>query len=232
MRSNPPADDAPTDAEMSNVKVATGATYTPSAADLGKVVWCRVTATNSEGGTTWATKAAPAITFAADTPGIGRRQRAGHAEPHARLARELRRVHPGRDRTYTASTTANVISTAGDATLTADGGTLSNGAFSLREPLQVAFSKSAWTGPASNDAVTITFKQHVAATEPLRTGSLQQDRDLHLVHDHALGLAEELEQVREGLLELDGALVQVRLQLQAVEHRHDHGGEPVGRQLR
>src|SRR4051812_33239166 len=52
---------------------------------------------------------------------------------------------PGVDRTYEASATANVISTAGDASLTTDGGTLANGAFALREPLQIAFSKSSWS---------------------------------------------------------------------------------------
>src|SRR3954471_17105911 len=78
---------------------------------------------------------------------------------------------PGTDRTYNASTTANVISTAGDATLTTDGGKLSNGAFTLAEPLQVAFSKSSWSAPVSNDAVTISFKQHIGANEPLRTGT-------------------------------------------------------------
>jgi virginiamycin B lyase len=58
---------------------------------------------------------------------------------------------PGVDATYTASTTANAISTAGDATLTVDGGRLTNGAFSLLEPVQVSFSKSTWSAPASND---------------------------------------------------------------------------------
>ena len=78
---------------------------------------------------------------------------------------------PGVDRTYGASTTASIVSTAGDAKLTTDGGTLTNGSFSLKEPLQVAFSKSSWDGPASNDVVTIAFKQHIGANDPLRTGS-------------------------------------------------------------
>ena len=79
---------------------------------------------------------------------------------------------PGADKTYTAQTTANVISTAGNATLSAgDPGHLSNGAFSLSEPLQVAFSKSTWSAPVSNDPVTITFSQHIGRTEPLRTGT-------------------------------------------------------------
>ena len=78
---------------------------------------------------------------------------------------------PGVDKTYDASTSANVISTAGDAALTVDGGKLSNGAFTLSEPLQIAFSKATWTQPVSNDPVTIAFKQHIGATEPLRTGA-------------------------------------------------------------
>ena len=41
----------------------------------------------------------------------------------------------------------------------------------LAQPLQVSFSKSAWTAPVSNDLVTITFKQPVAATDALRTGN-------------------------------------------------------------
>ena len=77
---------------------------------------------------------------------------------------------PGVDRTYETSTTATVTSTAGDATLSVDGGRLSNGAFTLSEPLQIAFSKSTWSAPVSNDPVMIAFKQHISATEPLRTG--------------------------------------------------------------
>ncbi len=79
---------------------------------------------------------------------------------------------PGINRTYDASTTANVITTAGDAALSvSDPGHLTNGSFSLPEPLQVSFSKSTWAGPASNDPVTIAFKQTIKATDALRTGS-------------------------------------------------------------
>jgi hypothetical protein len=80
---------------------------------------------------------------------------------------------PNVDRTYEASTTAIVTSSAGDATLSVspEPAFLSNGAYTLSEPLQVAFSKSTWTGPVSNDPVTINFKQHIGATQPLRTGS-------------------------------------------------------------
>ena len=79
---------------------------------------------------------------------------------------------PGVAKDYTASTTANVISTAGDATLTVpDPGHLMNGSFSLPEPLLVAFSKATWTAPVSNDPVTIAFKQHINANDALRTGA-------------------------------------------------------------
>ena len=79
---------------------------------------------------------------------------------------------PGVAKEYTATTTANVISTAGDAALSVcDPGHLTNGAFSLAEPLRVEFSKSAWTAPVSNDPVTITFKQSIKANDPLRTGT-------------------------------------------------------------
>jgi hypothetical protein len=79
---------------------------------------------------------------------------------------------PGVEKDYTAQASANVISTAGEATLSfSDPGNLANGAFTLPEPLQVTVSKATWPAPTSNDPVTITFKQHVKATDPLRTGT-------------------------------------------------------------
>jgi hypothetical protein len=79
---------------------------------------------------------------------------------------------PGVEKDYAATTEANVISTAGNAALSvSDPGHLTNGAFSLPEPLRVAFSKSAWTAPVSNDVVTILANQRVKADDPLRTGS-------------------------------------------------------------
>ena len=69
-------------------------------------------------------------------------------------------------------TGATVISTAGDAALTvSDPGHLANGAFTLPEPLRVELSRASWTAPVANDPVTITFRQRVKATDPLRTGS-------------------------------------------------------------
>jgi hypothetical protein len=74
--------------------------------------------------------------------------------------------------TYSATSLATVTHTAGDAALTvSDPGHLMNGTFSLPQPLQVAFSKSAWTGPVSGEEVTITFTQPIAANDALRTGT-------------------------------------------------------------
>jgi hypothetical protein len=80
---------------------------------------------------------------------------------------------PGVARTYEATTTANVISTAGDAALSVapQPAYLANGSFTLSEPLQVAFSKATWTAPVANDPVTITFRQPIAANQALRTGT-------------------------------------------------------------
>jgi hypothetical protein len=79
---------------------------------------------------------------------------------------------PGVDREYTASTTATVISTAGDAALTvSEPGRLMNGTFALPEPLRVQLAPATWSGPVSNAVSTITFRQHIGAADPLRTGT-------------------------------------------------------------
>jgi hypothetical protein len=100
---------------------------------------------------------------------------------------------PGVAKTYTASTTANVISTAGDALLTvsdpgANPGHLVNGTFVLPEPLQARARNATNTGtafnninaslnllqyegPISNDEVSLQFSQAIKASDPLRTGT-------------------------------------------------------------
>jgi hypothetical protein len=96
---------------------------------------------------------------------------------------------PGLGKDYFATQAANVISTAGDATLSVadpsstSPGKLVNGAFSLAQPLQAAVSSAfapvgnapltlhTYTGPASNDVQTIRLKQTIGASEPLRTGA-------------------------------------------------------------
>jgi aminopeptidase N len=83
---------------------------------------------------------------------------------------------PGVEKTYTAETVATVTSTAGDATLSvSEPGHLTNGAFTMPEPLQVAFSKSSWDGPTLGaEPVTVTFSQPVKPTDALRTGTYSQ----------------------------------------------------------
>jgi hypothetical protein len=101
---------------------------------------------------------------------------------------------PGILRTYLASSTATVTSTAGDALLSVSDpsavgtGHLVNGTFVLPEPLQARARNAAnagtaynnigsslnllvWNGPVSNDAVTLEFSQLVKANDPLRTGT-------------------------------------------------------------
>ncbi len=104
---------------------------------------------------------------------------------------------PGIAKPYTAGTTANVISTAGDATLsisdpsTTNTGKLMNGSFALPSVLQAKASSIGGTaaaggniggsaapttlltygGPVSNDVVAVTFTQNIGANDALRTGS-------------------------------------------------------------
>ena len=89
-----------------------------------------------------------------------------------------------------------MITTAGDATLsvadpsTTNTGKLVNGTFTLAQPIQASASSLGgtgsalkpvggsasptslltYTGPKSNDAVTLSFKQTIGANEALRTG--------------------------------------------------------------
>ena len=104
---------------------------------------------------------------------------------------------PGVGKTYEASTTANVISTAGDALLSVSDpspqntGHLVNGAFALPQPLQARARNAAntgtpynnvgssasplnlltWSAPISNDQLTLGFSQRVNANDALRTGT-------------------------------------------------------------
>jgi hypothetical protein len=92
-------------------------------------------------------------------------------------------------RDYTADLPATITSTMGNATLTASDpsptspGHLLNGSYALAQALQIKAATSAdfapltspvtlltWGGPVSNDNVTVSFKQPIAATDPLRSG--------------------------------------------------------------
>jgi hypothetical protein len=113
---------------------------------------------------------------------------------------------PGVARDYDASTTANVISTAGNAALSiADPsatatGRLVNGAFALPSAVQARATSAAGTGaalaavggsanptpllsysgPVSNDAVSLAFRQTIAANDALRTGTYSKTLTLTL----------------------------------------------------
>jgi uncharacterized protein (TIGR03118 family) len=104
---------------------------------------------------------------------------------------------PGVGKDYTASATATVTSSAGDATLTVadpsttNTGKLVNGTFTLAQPVMATATSAVGTagpggavggsaaptnlltyaGPTSNDAVAVNFKQTIGANEALRTGS-------------------------------------------------------------
>ena len=104
---------------------------------------------------------------------------------------------PGVARDYTASTTATVVSTAGDATLTAADpgstapGRLVNGTFALTSPLQVAGSAlpstvKTYAAPVTNDSVTVDFKQSIGAERAAAHGLLREDADVHALDDEPL----------------------------------------------
>jgi len=100
---------------------------------------------------------------------------------------------PGVSRSYEATTTATVTSTAGDAMLSVTDpsqsatGRLVNGSFALAERLQVRANANAFAplsatagsplallsygGPVSNDSVSIAFRQEIGAGQALRTGA-------------------------------------------------------------
>ncbi len=119
---------------------------------------------------------------------------------------------PGVARTYEATTPANVISTAGDALLSVadpspqNTGHLVNGSFFLPQPLQARARNAAntgtaynnvgssasplnlltYSGPISNDAVTIGLQPADQRQRRAAHGGVQQDADVHPVDDAAL----------------------------------------------
>jgi hypothetical protein len=164
-------------------------TYTPTVADVGKVIHCALVADNG-GATVWKTAVAPEIQVAATTP-------IGGTVP-ATLSLTLGATPsfgtfiPGIATDYAASTTATVVSSAGDATLsvsdrgTTNIGKLVNGTVALTQPVQArakdgtfaAIGGSAdpttlytYTTPVFTDVATVDFKQTIPTGEPLRTGN-------------------------------------------------------------
>ena len=109
---------------------------------------------------------------------------------------------PAVTRDYLATTTATVVSTAGDANLSISDssptatGHLVNGTFSLPQAVQARASASAafadvgssaapltlktWAVPTSNEAVPLEFKQTIGAGDALRTGAYAKTLTLTL----------------------------------------------------
>jgi hypothetical protein len=171
---------------------ATGRSYTLVDADAGHSISVRVTV--SAGGYV------PADATSAAVPVTGGPSSSGtvSATVPATLSLTLgtpatfAAFVPGVARTYDASTTATVTSSAANATLSVSDpsgtqpGHLVNGAFTLASPLQIAASRLgqplgayvpapsallSYDGPVANDAVTLAFRQAIAADEPLLTGT-------------------------------------------------------------
>ena len=115
-----------------------------------------VTATDNAGNVTVLSRSYTVLT--ATNQRQRQRHRAGHAGADARRARpSSRRWSPGVGDTYTASTMANVVSSAGDALLSVadpssqNTGHLVNGSFFLPQPLQARARNAGTTSPAYNN---------------------------------------------------------------------------------
>ena len=153
--------------------VGEGDTYTPAADDVGKVVYCAVNADNG-GATVWKTASAPEILTAtnADTTPAAPSRRT--LEPDARHAgRRSARSRPGVDARLRRRDDGqrDLHRRATRRSRVSDPGHLINGAFSLPEALRVEIAPAVLDGPVSNDPVAITFRQHIGATDALRTGT-------------------------------------------------------------
>jgi plastocyanin len=107
---------------------------------------------------------------------------------------DLGQFRPAVAADYMATLPATVTSSAGNATLTVHDlspmapGHLVNGTYAMAQPLQVKATNAAnpatafapveapvtlltWPGPVGSDAMVVSFKQPLAVTDPLRTGS-------------------------------------------------------------
>jgi hypothetical protein len=170
-------------------------TWTPAYGDIGDVVTLTATITDSAGKTSTVSTevTVPAITTTA--PGTVTGSVPSTLALTVGAPASFGAFTPGVARTYTATATANVTSTAGNATLTVVDpstvapGRLVNGGFALPTALQARGRNAAntgtafgavsgtpltllsWAAPVSNDAVTLEFAQAVAATDALRTGA-------------------------------------------------------------
>ena len=134
--------------------VGRGEMYTPVAADVGKLVHCAVSANNG-GATVTKTASAPPVITAVNTDGSVSGTVPGTLSLSLGAPASFGAFTAGVARDYDASMAANVISTAGSATLSvADQsatatGHLVNGAFSLPSALQVRAASAGGVGGAA-----------------------------------------------------------------------------------
>jgi len=170
-------------------------TWTPAYGDIGDVVTLAATITDSSGQTSVVSTEVKVPAITTDTPGTV----TGTVPPTLALSvgapASFGAFTPGIAKTYTANTTATVISTAGDAVLSVVDpsptapGHLVNTTFVLPSALQARARNAAntgtafntvsgsplnllaWSAPISNDAITLEFAQPVAANDALRTGT-------------------------------------------------------------
>jgi hypothetical protein len=175
---------------------AIAATYRPTAGDVGKRIQVRVTESPKWYAPATATSAAVSVgegsNPASSTSGTVRGTVAATLSLTLGAPATFGPFVPGVAQTYDASTTATVTSSLPNATLSVsdssdtEPGHLVNGAFALVSPLKIAASRLGqplgayvpaastlltYDGPVSNDAVTLAFKQAIAADEPLLTGT-------------------------------------------------------------
>ncbi|HWM09775.1 MAG TPA: DUF1080 domain-containing protein [Solirubrobacteraceae bacterium] len=179
---------------LDSLIVGQGATYTPTAEDVGKVLHCAVSADNG-GATVWKTAVGPPIVTAVHDDGDVSGTVPATLSLTLGTAATFGAFTPGVARDYDASMTASVISSAGDAALSVTDtssvapGHLVNGAFVLPSALEAAGSSAAGTGaalasvsgsplplltypgPVANDPVTLSFRQRIGANDALRTGT-------------------------------------------------------------
>ena len=175
--------------------IGEGATYVPTAADVGKVIHCTVSADNG-GATVLRTAAAPGDPHRGERGRPGRRDRAGDALAQARPAGRVRAVHPGRrervrgDHERRGHLDGRRRRAVGQRRSSTAPGRLVNGAFALAQPLQVRASSAAgagqafaplsanapltvltYAGPTSNDAGDAGVQPGDRRLGPLRTGA-------------------------------------------------------------
>jgi hypothetical protein len=170
-------------------------TWTPAYDDIGDTITLTATITDSSGQTSVVSTEVDVPAITTDTPGIVTGSVPATLSLSIGAPASFGAFTPGLAKTYTASTTANVVSTAGDALLSVVDpsatapGHLVNGTFALPSALQAQARNAAntgtafnpvsgtplnlltWSAPISNDELTLEFAQPLAATDPLRTGT-------------------------------------------------------------